>query len=236
MDDKLKQVLHKVELLCEQNPEFAAALRNKLSVDNTMCSPTETAAFIKLQRKNMRQRGRLFYQNVKDKTLHYQLVNDYAFMLWYKCVGDIPHMFSHILFQMENMLNYFIVSQGVTVYEEVANNSDMYVYKSGNFTCVTKEQFFDAKGNKKPIENIGIWAKYTYWFVSTQQPDTFRSYTHSLVSDVINFRNITEHRNAQKEIPEWMNEHLDFWTINIEQKYSYIDMFLSIIRETIKKL
>ena len=32
MDDKLKQVLHKVELLCDQNPEFAAALRNKLSV------------------------------------------------------------------------------------------------------------------------------------------------------------------------------------------------------------
>ena len=219
-----------VETLRTQDPELFAYLRQEVGAD------TETSAFIKLQRKNMREKGRLFYHNIKNNTLRQQLVNDYALMLWYKCVGDIPHMFSHILFQMENMLNYFIVSQGITAYEEVANNPDMYVYRSGGFTCVAKDQFFDSKGNKKAIENIGIWAKYAYWFVSTQQQDTFRSYTHSLVSDVINFRNLTEHRNAQKEIPEWMKEHLDSWTVNIEQKYSFIDMFLSTIRETIKKL
>ena len=32
MDEKLEQVLHKVELLCEQNPEFADKLRGKLSI------------------------------------------------------------------------------------------------------------------------------------------------------------------------------------------------------------
>lgn len=39
MDEKLEQVLHKVELLCEQNPEFATALRGKLKMEATIAAP-----------------------------------------------------------------------------------------------------------------------------------------------------------------------------------------------------
>ena len=42
MDDRLVQVLHKVELLCEKYPEFAAALKKKLHVETTVTAPSST--------------------------------------------------------------------------------------------------------------------------------------------------------------------------------------------------
>lgn len=241
MDDKLNQVLHKVELLCEQNPEFAAVLKEKLSVGNTHCSPTETAAFIKLQRKNMRQKGRLFYQGVKDEKLRNQLVDDYAMMLWQKCIGDIPRMFAYVLFQMENMLNVFLQNDGNAAYEAVKANPEMFVYRycregQKPYESIARDYFFDAKGRNKPVENIGIWAKYTYWFVSTQQQPNFQSLTHSLVSDVINFRNNTEHRNSVKGMPDWMPKRVAFWSSDIDAKYSYIDILLTAILKSILKI
>lgn len=41
MDDKLNQVLHKVELLCEQNPEFASALREKLGTNAILAESSD---------------------------------------------------------------------------------------------------------------------------------------------------------------------------------------------------
>lgn len=241
MDDKLKQVLHKVELLCEQNPEFAALLRERLGFEEPVNAPSETTAFIKLQRKNMRNKGRVFYGAVKNDKLRNQLVNDYAMAMWYKCIGDIPHMFAYILFQVENMLNAFIISHGEAAYNDVKNNPDVYVYsyaKEGQkpFTSAAKDYFFDTTGKNKSIENIGMWAKYTYWYVATQQPISFQSLTHSLVSDIINFRNYTEHRNSQKDMPEWMEKHIKSWTIDIEAKYGYIDILLSAILASVKTI
>lgn len=235
MDEKLTQVLRKVKILCEQNPEFQAELVKYVS---TLTS-YDTTAFIQLQRKNMRQKGRLFYQDIYDTKLRNQLVNDYAMMLWYKCIGDIPHMFAHILFQLENMLNTFLV--GNKAYEAVEKDPTMYTYcyqttNQKPFTIVAKEQFFDASGNRKSIEKISIWAKYTYWYVSTHQTAQFQSMTHNLVSDIINFRNHTEHRNSQTEMPEWMNRHITYWTTNIETKFGYIDVLLSTILRTMQEV
>lgn len=241
MDEKLIQVLHKVELLCEQNPEFAAALREQVGVEKPIKAPTETEAFIRLQRKNMRQKGLMFYDEISNLKLRNQLASDYANMLWYKCISDIPHMFAYILFQMENMLNAFIISHGEAVYNDVKNNPGVYVYsyaKEGKkpFTSAAKDYFFDATGKNKSIENIGMWAKYTYWYVATQQPISFQSLTHSLVSDIINFRNYTEHRNSQKDMPEWMEKRIKSRTIDIEAKYGYIDMLLSAILASVKTI
>ncbi len=240
MDEKLKQVLHKVELLCDQNPEFTKALAKYLGVVEIQHTSSDTTAFIQLQRKNMRQRGRLFYQDISNATLRNQLVNDYAMMLWYKCINDIPHMFAHILFQTENMLNTFILSHGNAAYNDVESNPDMYTYhyqtiNQKPFTIVAKGQFFDTQGNRKSVEKISIWAKYTYWYVSTQQTPQFQTMTHNLVSDIINFRNYTEHRNSQKETPEWLNRHILNWTTNIETKFGYIDVLLSAILQTMVK-
>lgn len=238
MDEKLEQVLHQVELLCNQNLEFKAALRERLSLSDAQCFPKDTSAFINLQRKNMRQKGYMFYQSVKRDNLRNQLINDYAMMLWHKCVGDIPKMFSCILFQMENMLNAYIQNEGDSVYKAVKDNPDLYVYRYEKeglkpYTSIAKDYFFDSNGNNKPIEKIGIWAKYTYWYVSTQKSSSFQSLTHSLVSDVINFRNNTEHRNSIKDAPEWMPKHIESWSNDIEAKFSYVDVLLSALLKSI---
>ena len=99
--EKYKQRLHDlVEQLATQSPELLDYLRKEV---NTAISTKTADAFIKLQRKNMRQKGLLFYASIKDAKLNNQLINDYANMLWYKYIGDIPHMFSYVLFQMENI-------------------------------------------------------------------------------------------------------------------------------------
>lgn len=66
------------------------------------------------------------------------------------------------------------------------------------------------------------------------QTEQFKQYTHSLVSDIINIRNSTEHRNTQQEIDTYAKKQINYWKVNIEPKFSYIDMFLSALRNSIK--
>lgn len=238
-NEQYKQRLHTlVEQLATQSPELLNYLRQEV---NAVTTVNTTDAFIKLQRKHMRQKGRLFYADLEDNNLKNQLINDYANMLWYKCIGDIPHMFSYILFQMENMLNAFI-SALPNCYESIKISPDKYIYSFSNsgqkkpFIVNIKDSFIKSDGTNQTLEKIGIWGKYAYWFVETMQTEQFKKYTHSLISDIINLRNITEHRNSQQEMSSYMEKQIEYWKENIEAKFSYIDLFLSAFRDSIKKL
>ncbi len=237
--EEYKQRLHSlVEQLATQSPELLEYLRQEV---NAAISTKTTDSFIKLQRMNMRQKGRLFYAEIENIKLKNQLINDYANMLWYKCVGDIPHMFSYILFQMENMLNAFIIAIPNS-YENIKTSPDKYTYSFSNpkqktpFIVKTKDSFIKSDGTNQILEKIGIWGKYTYWFVETMQTEQFKQYTHSLVSDIINLRNTTEHRNSQQELSNYIEKQINYWKTNIEPRFSYIDMLLSTIRDSIKQL
>lgn len=237
--EQYKQRLHTlVEQLATQSPELLNYLRQEV---NAVTTVNTTDAFIKLQRKHMRQKGRLFYADLEDNNLKNQLINDYANMLWYKCIGDIPHMFSYILFQMENMLNAFI-SALPNCYESIKISPDKYIYSFSNssqkkpFIVNIKDSFIKSDGTNQTLEKIGIWGKYAYWFVDTMQTEQFKKYTHSLISDIINLRNITEHRNSQQEMSSYMEKQIEYWKENIEARFSYIDLFLSAFRDSIKKL
>ena len=237
--EKYKQRLHDlVEQLATQSPELLDYLRKEV---NTAISTKTADAFIKLQRKNMRQKGLLFYANIKDAKLKNQLINDYAYMLWYKCIGDIPHMFSYVLFQMENMLNAFIIATP-NCYESIKTSPNKYTYSFSNseqktpYNIEAKISFIKSDGTNQPLEKISIWGKYAYWFVETMQTEKFKQYTHSLVSDIINLRNTTEHRNSQQEISAHMEKQINYWKTNVETKFSLIDMFISTIRDSIIQL
>lgn len=234
MDKELyKQKIHQLVEKIKEDPELFTYL---LSVVNKLDS---SSAFIKLQRKKLRQKGRFFYGNLKDDKLRNQLINDYAMMLWYKSIGDIPRMFTFILFQIENMLNAYISFEGSGVYKVIEKNPNMYVYRYTNqhlkndFIITAKDSFFDKKGSPQDLEKISIWAKYAYWFISTQQSENFKSCTHSLMSDIINLRNITEHRNSQKEIKKFTVDQIAYWEINIDSRFGYVDILLNTIQATI---
>lgn len=236
MDKELyKQKIHQLVEKIKEDPELFSYLFT--IVNNTEC----TSGFIKLQRKKLRQKGYMFYKEVNDNNLRNQLINDYAMMLWYKCTGDIPKMFSFVLFQIENMLNAFLLTEGSAVYKMIKENPDIYIYKyiyqnsKKEFTISAYDSFFTKKGDAQELEKISIWAKYTYWFVSTQQNNQFKNYTHSLISDIINFRNITEHRNSQKEIKKFLLDKIVYWETNIDSKFGYLDKLLSTIQSTVQQ-
>ena len=79
MDDKLLQVLHKVEQLCEQNVEFATALKESLSVAPT--EPNADSGFssaMRLQHQRCRKKARAYYEKIADDQLRQNLINDHA--------------------------------------------------------------------------------------------------------------------------------------------------------------
>lgn len=160
-------------------------------------------------------------------------------MLWYKTIGDIPHMFAYILFQIENMLNNFICHSN-NYYDNIRNNEDKYIYKYTNeylkdpFIIKVKDSFISKNNENIALEKIGIWAKYSFWFLETNRTAEFQKYTHSVISDVINIRNITEHRNSNKVIPQYTLKQIAYWQNSIEAKFSYIDLLLTTIMSTIK--
>lgn len=234
--EKYKERLHALVEELRADPELLIYLQNEVNQYSD-----GTSAFIKLQRKNLRNKGRLFYEEVSNCELRNKLVEDYAMMLWYKMIGDIPHMFSYILFQMENMLNAFIIAIPNS-YENIKTSPDKYTYSYSNpkqktpFIVKTKDSFIKSDGTNQILEKIGIWGKYAYWFVETMQTEQFKQYTHSLVSDIINLRNTTEHRNSQQELSNYIEKQINYWKTNIEPRFSYIDMLLSTIRDSIKQL
>ncbi|MBO7463730.1 MAG: hypothetical protein J6Y00_00700 [Paludibacteraceae bacterium] len=157
--EQYKQRLHTlVEQLAIQSPELLNYLWIEVN-DKTIANTTDT--FIKLQRMNMRQKGRFFYADIEDNKLKNQLINDYANMLWYKCISDIPHMFSYILFQMENMLNAFIIAIP-DCYESIKTSPEKYTYSFSNprqknpFIVKIKDSFIKSDGVNQTLEKIGI--------------------------------------------------------------------------------
>lgn len=126
MDDKLQQVLHKVELLCEQNPEFAAALRNKLGV-TVASSPVpvqderigKIEEYLGLDRKldDIDNPTEIYksidYSFISDDALRDQLQSDFREMMRYRygCrshKADFVEYCKYAHFQLETLVNDFL--------------------------------------------------------------------------------------------------------------------------------
>ena len=231
--EKYKERLHALVEELRADPELLIYLQNEVN----QCSDG-TSAFIKLQRKNLRNKGRLFYEEVSNSELRNKLVDDYAMMLWYKMIGDIPQMFTHILFQIENMLCKYISNDSMA-YDKIMKDPEKYVYTYYNdhtkntFERKAKDFFFLSNGTKQPLKNINIWAKYVYWFVETDKTIEYKNASHSLVSDIVNIRNTTEHRNSSECISPYVQKQIAYWKANIDERYSYVNFLLSEFLKTI---
>ena len=177
MDDKLKEVLRKVELLCEQNPEFAAALRNKLGV-TVASSPVpvqderigKIEEYLGLDRKldDIDNPTEIYksidYSFISDEVLHEHLVSDFREMMRYR-YGCRSHKkdfyefckFAH--FQLEALVNDYI-----------------------ELWSLDENQCFSAEKAIKNIQNN--------WPNTLDQKPTFREKIQS-ASDIDYFQKIT---------------------------------------------
>ena len=83
MDDKLNQVLHKVELLCEQNPEFASALREKLGTNAILAESSDSQLdeiYEYCIERVVRKQAEEYYASFPIKAIREQLIHDYCRM------------------------------------------------------------------------------------------------------------------------------------------------------------
>lgn len=129
MDEKLEQVLHKVELLCEQYPEFATSLREKLQVGATIVAPVSASMpderiskieeYLALDRKldDISPAGTKYkevtYSFIKDVAVRDMLVSDFREMMRYRYGTrshkvDFMEFCKYAHFQLEGLVNYFM--------------------------------------------------------------------------------------------------------------------------------
>lgn len=83
MDDKLKEVLHKVELLCEQNPEFAAALKEKLGTNAILAASSDSQLdeiYEYCIERVVRKQAEEYYASFPIEDIREQLIHDYCRM------------------------------------------------------------------------------------------------------------------------------------------------------------
>ena len=128
MDEKLEQVLHKVELLCEQNPEFANALKKKLKLESIQsCTSTimpdnridkiEQYLGLDFKLDTISPSGTLYeevtYSFITDSAVRDVLVSDFREMMRYRYgtrshKADFMEFCKYAHFQLEGLVNYFM--------------------------------------------------------------------------------------------------------------------------------
>lgn len=84
MDKKLEQVLHKVELLCEQNPEFAFELKERLGSDALPHPMTQNGPIDEIYEycieRVVRKQAEEYYAAFPIEDIRQQLIHDYCRM------------------------------------------------------------------------------------------------------------------------------------------------------------
>ncbi len=241
MDEKLEQVLHKVELLCEQNPEFASALKEKLNVTPSKLEPQETpskdsfASAMRLQHKRCRDKARDFYEDILDVQLYQDLINAYANMLWYKSIFEIGQYFVHVNYQVENMLNYYLDHSNF--HKKVANAPLLYkhkleIYPTYIVSIDVYSKAFDVINDNKPIESskLSMWVKLLYWAIDTNRKELLEK-KKTYFNAIISVRNETNHANYASE-----KKSLIYWQKQDSLQFGYVEDLIKKIRDSIISL
>lgn len=244
MDEKLEQVLHKVELLCEQNPEFAAELRKYLgielivepSTESATSTPDTFASAMRLQHKRCGEKARDFYESISDSDLYQDLVKDYANMLWYKSMFNVGKYFVHVNFQIENMLNYYLDHSNF--HKKIVANAPQYKYEltiSDKYTISIDvlANAFDKNKNFQPIEPAkmnSLWAKLLFWAIDTNQKDLLEK-KKKYFNAIISVRNEANHANYASE-----KKSLNYWQQQDSLQFGYIEDLIKKLRDSVVAL
>lgn len=244
MDDKLNQVLHKVELLCEQNPEFAATLREKLNVESIESNeadvertePDSFSSAMRLQHKRCGDKARTFYESILilDAQLYQDLRNAYSNMLWYKSIFDVGKYFVYVNYQIENMLNYYLDHSDF--HSKVAKDPSLYQYKlvitpTYAISLDTYTKAFDGHDNR-PIEpaKLSMWDKILYWVIDTNQKDLLEK-KKKYFNAIISVRNEANHANYASE-----KKSLNYWQQQDSLQFGYIEDLIKKLRDSVVAL
>lgn len=241
---QLEALLHFIDRLIAEpgNEWFAERLRSSVSISREETETNDQASIdsmIRLQHCKNRRKARKYYQHIKNDVLRNQLITDHASMLWYKSIYEIEMYFTHVNYQIENMLNYYL--ENTDFHKKVQKDPKRFCttvsFHTGKQLTVDVYTFaFDKYKNYEPVsvpKIKSLWAKIVFWAIDTDSL-SFLQNQASNFSAIINIRNENNHsyygRNETTLFSTyWKNLEDDMY-------FAFIGGIIRVIRDTIIKI
>ena len=239
--EELRQLLAFIETLVMQpgNEEFVAGLRALVGADSIPDVNTneQLGSYLRLQRDKFRAKARKYYKNVSNENLRGQLIDDHAWMLWYKSVDDVVSYFNHVNLQIENIVNYYMSEIDIhtsILADPTAFTTHLIVSPSGKYAIDIdcNKDFF----RKTPhgLTNVqyskvkSLWSKIWAWGVCTGNTAFIQSQASNIAA-IINIRNDNNHRDSKV-----MSPSSEYWrNLEDDSNYGFILMILKVFRNSI---
>lgn len=239
--EELRHLLAFIDTLVKQpgNEEFVAGLRALVGVKypEQECSDEQLNSFLRLQREKFRAKARRYYRNISNDNLRRQLVDDHAWMLWYKAVDDVVSYFNHVNLQIENIVNYYISEidlHSKILADPISFTSKLVVNPKGTYSIEIdcNKDFFKSTSNglsKVDYSKVkSLWSKIWVWGVCTGNTEFIKSQASNIAS-IINIRNDNNHRDSKL-----VSSTSEYWkNLEDDANYGFILMILKVFRNSI---
>jgi hypothetical protein len=156
-------------------------------------------------------------------------------MIWYKSIYEVEKYFVHVNYQIENMLNYYLIH--TDFYSKVQASPTSYdkeiINPSTKFKMNVKvySYAFTKDGDQISIEKISLWAKLLYWAVNSGNFDFLSNQVGNL-NAIISIRNQANHSYYGRQ-----NNAATYWKDQEDDiNFAFISGIVKHIRNTIKIL
>lgn len=238
--EELKKLLSFIATLAEQpgNEEFVAGLRALVGLGQTsLHNDAELSSYLRLQRERFRKKARRYYKDIKDETLRNQLVDDHAWMLWYRSVDEVVSYFNHVNLQIENIVNFYLST--IDVHSQILANPTAFMYQvqvspNNNYTVnidCNKDFFRNTSSGLSKISYAkvkSLWSKIWAWAICTGNTQLVMAQASNIAS-IINIRNDNNHRDSKVS-----SASSEYWkNLEDDANYGFIIMILKVFRNSI---
>ena len=196
MDEKLTQVLHKVELLCEQYPEFRQELCRRMGVENAGRQDDKTAKieqYLGLDYSLDTADSMIGYSFVMSESVRNQLISDNREMMRYR-YGTRGHTINFLEFchyamlQAEMLINY---------YYDTTYHSDIKTIKR-----VIMENNHMAESIKDKDSLLSITFNIKLWAFHNEFRLDNKNLNMELWNNIRTIRNDLSHRAPENEVQQ----------------------------------
>lgn len=238
--EELNKLLSFIEELTRQpgNEEFVTGLRAIVGSEKSNESNDEQlSSYLRLQRERFRKKARRYYKDIKDETLRSQLVDDHAWMLWYRSVDDVVSYFNYVNLQIENIVNFYL--SNIDIHSKITSNPTAYmchlvVSPTGKYAIDIdcNKDFFrnTAAGlSKLPYSKVkSLWSKIWAWAICTGNTALVNSQASNIAA-IINIRNDNNHRDSKVS-----SASSEYWkNLEDDANYGFILMILKVFRNSV---
>lgn len=238
--EELKKLLSFIEALIQQpgNEEFVAGLRSLVGAEQIQqYSDEQLSSYLRLQRERFKKKARRYYKDIVDTKLRNQLIDDHAWMLWYRSVDDVVSYFNYVNLQIENIVNFYL--SNIDIHNKILSNPAAFmchlpVSPTGKYAIdidCNKDFFRNTSSRLSKISYAkvkSLWSKIWAWAICTGNTQLVLAQASNIAS-IINIRNDNNHRDSKVS-----SASSEYWkNLEDDANYGFIIMILKVFRNSI---